>query len=103
MRIAVAEQNLTSLSAYITKATEMGLDEHEEFKIAKKEQQRLEALHGGLLALQLAIETKQLSQLTHALQKAKSSGVEASEPLFSRAVLFEGIIRKVYDEYNKIV
>lgn len=63
--------------------------------MAKKEQQRLEAMHGGLLALQLAIETKQPSQLAHALQKAKSSGVDPSEPMYARATLLADIIAKV--------
>lgn len=82
---AMTTENLQTLSAYITKATEMGLDDRPIFVEAKLCQHRLEELFSGKRALEISIESPDFDSLQSAINRATSCGVPLEDPLMLKA------------------
>jgi myosin heavy subunit len=92
---AIASENLQTLSAYLTKATEMGLDDRPVFIEAKKCQHHLEELSAGKRALEISLESPDLDSLMSSMEKARACGVSNEEPLFLKAQHLHSLLSQV--------
>eukprot|EP00604_Paraphysomonas_vestita_P003308 CAMPEP_0174820198 /NCGR_PEP_ID=MMETSP1107-20130205/3882_1 /TAXON_ID=36770 /ORGANISM="Paraphysomonas vestita, Strain GFlagA" /LENGTH=1082 /DNA_ID=CAMNT_0016035083 /DNA_START=2729 /DNA_END=5980 /DNA_ORIENTATION=- len=95
LETAMQSDNLQTLNAYITKATEMGLDDRPIFIEAKKYQHMLEELFAGKRALELSLESPDIESFKSSLTKAESCGVPSNDPLVTKAKHLLNILEQV--------
>ena len=94
---AIASENLQTLSAYLTKATEMGLDDRSVFAEAKKCQHHLEELFAGKRALEISLESPDLDSLASSMEKARVCGVSSEDPLLLKAQHLHSLLTQVHE------
>ena len=95
LEAAMQSENLQTLNAYITKATEMGLDDRPIFLEAKKYQHMLEQLFAGKRALELSLESPDIDSFKSSITKAESCGVLSDDPLLIKAKHLLNILEQV--------
>lgn len=96
IQTAIDSENLQTLTAYLTKAIEMGLEGNLTIIQAKKYQIKFENQSTGTKILEVALETPpHIESLQTAIKKATSSGVESNSQIMIKA-------KRVYDLLNEI-